>query len=372
MVNLARHEEQFWTSLNASTLKDNGPDVDVGKLGHAWHSGLLESDRRLQEVGLPTHSICPLTELIAESLIEKAEGLYPRLHLGMSYLPGRTDSISSLGRHGPYDFMADIDVSGGSMLPLFDEDDTSGMPEARVVSAESLRSTQTAQNADVKEMQMDNMTPPDELQSNQHSSGSGSPGKPTQAEQQPISDSKSDGDAPLRRGLRPRAPPKHYREMIQQDSDDEWAPKRKGTVGGVRDGGRKRPGREKASPGNGGRRAGDELDEMLLVGSDRVERPLPANLDEKQRRRVLRNRASAERSRLKRLGQIAMLEQENNNLRTQLNSRNNSGGYLIKQEEDSGDSKLAHENAALKAELELLHNRVHTLTNLLSASREQS
>ena len=99
------------------------------------------------------------------------------------------------------------------------------------------------------------------------------------------------------------------------------------------------------------------------LGSNRQEKPLPPDLDEKQTRRILRNRASAERSRLRRLCKITALEQENTELRRQVESRNNErkpngGGPLA---ED-----IEHSNRQLRAELQLMRDRVSTLTSLLS------
>ena len=99
------------------------------------------------------------------------------------------------------------------------------------------------------------------------------------------------------------------------------------------------------------------------LGSNRQEKPLPPDLDEKQTRRILRNRASAERSRLRRLCKITALEQENTELRRQVESRDNErkpngGGPLA---ED-----IEHSNRQLRAELQLMRDRVSTLTSLLS------
>lgn len=116
-----------------------------------------------------------------------------------------------------------------------------------------------------------------------------------------------DTKEPLRRGLRPRTKPKQYNLSDESESDGEWAPKR-GKGGGVR--------KRSRLKSEGGASVGLNLSSSGLSG--RQERPLPPDLDDKQRRRILRNRASAERSRLKRLGQIAMLEQENGELRQQL------------------------------------------------------
>lgn len=110
----------------------------------------------------------------------------------------------------------------------------------------------------------------------------------------------------MRRGLRPRSKPKQYQIAESDGSDGDWAPKRK-------KGSRKRSRVKKEDEAKNGTAP---LSSTGLSG--RQERPLPPDLDEKQRKRILRNRASAERSRLKRLGQIAMLEQENRELKQQL------------------------------------------------------
>eukprot|EP01044_Picomonas_judraskeda_P013764 COSAG03_NODE_2114_length_3110_cov_2.472600_3_plen_188_part_00 len=146
------------------------------------------------------------------------------------------------------------------------------------------------------------------------------------------------GDRSLRRGLRPRSKPKQYQVYESEESDGEWSPKRK-------KGSRKR---------SRGKKEEDEVKsegESLALASTgqagRQERPLPPDLDEKQRKRILRNRASAERSRLKRLGQIAMLEQENQELKRQLAEAQraaNGNGEATSQTQ----SNIVHENSMLR------------------------
>lgn len=82
--------------------------------------------------------------------------------------------------------------------------------------------------------------------------------------------------------------------------------------------------------------------------SGRQERPLPPDLDEKQRKRILRNRASAERSRLKRLGQIAMLEQENRELKQQLAEAQQAGASDNGAGACQPQNDLLHENSMLR------------------------
>lgn len=145
-----------------------------------------------------------------------------------------------------------------------------------------------------------------------------------------------DSSQPLRRGLRPRSKPKQYNLSDSEDSDGEWAPKR-GKGGGVRKRSRVKT--------EGGASGGMNLSSSGLSG--RQERPLPPDLDDKQRRRILRNRASAERSRLKRLGQIAMLEQENGELRQQLAQAQQKGGSNGGAGE-SQQAEILHENSMLR------------------------
>eukprot|EP01052_Picozoa_sp_SAG31_P007632 SAG31_NODE_367_length_16811_cov_20.811584_3_plen_269_part_00 len=88
--------------------------------------------------------------------------------------------------------------------------------------------------------------------------------------------------------------------------------------------------------------------------SGRPEKPLPKDCNAQQKRRILRNRAAAERTRLGRLGKIVALETENANLKQQ----------LAESAAESGE-KLRRENELLTAELQLMKERVATLTKLL-------
>ena len=146
------------------------------------------------------------------------------------------------------------------------------------------------------------------------------------------------GDRSLRRGLRPRSKPKQYKVDESEESDGEWSPKRK-------KGSRKRSRGKKEEDDV---KSDGESSALASTGqAGRQERPLPPDLDEKQRRRILRNRASAERSRLKRLGQIAMLEQENQELKRQLAEAQraaNGNGAATSQTQ----SNLMHENSMLR------------------------
>ncbi len=140
----------------------------------------------------------------------------------------------------------------------------------------------------------------------------------------------------MRRGLRPRSKPKQYQANESEESDGEWSPKRKK---GSRK--RSRPKKEEAA-------VKPKSEPVSTTGlSGRQERPLPPDLDEKQRKRILRNRASAERSRLKRLGQIAMLEQENRELKQQLvkaqQAASGNSGAASQQQSD-----ILHENSMLR------------------------
>ena len=168
-----------------------------------------------------------------------------------------------------------------------------------------------------------------------------------------------DTKEPLRRGLRPRTKPKQYNLSDESESDGEWAPKR-GKGGGVR--------KRSRLKSEGGASVGLNLSSSGLSG--RQERPLPPDLDDKQRRRILRNRASAERSRLKRLGQIAMLEQENGELRQQLAQTQQKSGT------SSGTSaqsqEILNENSMLRAELKMMKDRVQTLTCLLTSANQRA
>lgn len=143
------------------------------------------------------------------------------------------------------------------------------------------------------------------------------------------------GYKPLRAGLRNRN--RKVVTKFDDDSDNE-PPKPKPVK-------RKRHPPTKIDPENFG-----------LEGSNRQERPLPPDLDEKQTRRILRNRASAERSRLRRLCKITALEQENARLRAEMELR----------QKEAGQDDLERENKQLKAELQLMRDRVQTLTAILS------
>ena len=157
---------------------------------------------------------------------------------------------------------------------------------------------------------------------------------------------------PLRAGLRNRN--RKVVTKFDDDSSEDYDPPAKS---------RSSAGKRKRSPSIKINTA-----EFKLEGSNRQEKPLPPDLDEKQTRRILRNRASAERSRLRRLCKITALEQENTELRRQVESRQvesrnnerkpNGGGPLA---ED-----IEHSNRQLRAELQLMRDRVSTLTSLLS------
>jgi acyl-CoA reductase-like NAD-dependent aldehyde dehydrogenase len=148
-------------------------------------------------------------------------------------------------------------------------------------------------------------------------------------------DEQSAGSA-LRRGLRPRSKPKQYQAFESEESDGEWSPKRK------------KGSRKRVRPKKEERQAKTESAPLSSTGlSGRQERPLPPDLDEKQRKRILRNRASAERSRLKRLGQIAMLEQENRELKQQLaEAQQAASGNAGAASQPQND--LLHENSMLR------------------------
>ena len=96
--------------------------------------------------------------------------------------------------------------------------------------------------------------------------------------------------------------------------------------------------------------------------SRRAEKPLPKDCNAKQKRRILRNRAAAERTRLGRLDKIAGLEAENALLREKLGEQGGS-------DDDGGGNipELQRENEMLTAELRLMKDRVTTLTELLRA-----
>ena len=96
----------------------------------------------------------------------------------------------------------------------------------------------------------------------------------------------------------------------------------------------------------------------------RRQAPLPADVDDKQRRRILRNRASAERSRLRRLGQIATLQQENQQLRAQLAAQS-SGAR-------EAESETQRENSRLRSELQLARSRVAALERAMVDSARES
>ena len=96
----------------------------------------------------------------------------------------------------------------------------------------------------------------------------------------------------------------------------------------------------------------------------RRQAPLPADVDDKQRRRILRNRASAERSRLRRLGQIATLQQENQQLRAQLAAQSRGAR--------EAESETQRENSRLRSELQLARSRVAALERALVDSARES
>jgi hypothetical protein len=105
-----------------------------------------------------------------------------------------------------------------------------------------------------------------------------------------------------------------------------------------------------------------------LEGSSRVVHPVPKNATEKQAQRILRNRDSAERTRLRRLGKINALEEENERLRKELdevNSQSRGGGPGPLQHVE-----LERENSQLRIELEVVRARVQTLTQLLTGRAE--
>jgi len=271
-----------------------------------------------------------------------------------------------VSRQCSYDFLSDVDVSGGSaLLPLFDEivEDgavTSGNSQTLPLDAK-LRS-----QSDSPDKGQAESTPPHEKSHNTTHDRKDSEDTVDGRSSNPNSSSSDSGaEPPLRRGLRQRKQPKQYQQPREDDgSEGEWAPSSK----------RKRVGTKRSRSAQSRVRAKgagikQELEDGEVEGSQRQERALPPNLDEKQRRRILRNRASAERSRLKRLGQIEQLQQENNNLRMQLQM--NSGGSGSDSNGSKNQGKLAVENRNLQNEVQMLNERVRTLTALLMASRDQ-
>jgi len=392
MVNQAHHEVSFWKSLNESTMKDHGPIVNTRGIDAAWRAGIL---------GVPS----PLKS--GKSQLQRAESIGS--HLGRSdsigqYL-GRVDSISvdqlaegfldrrireefseadfwtvsgssdprlanrtveSVSRQCSYDFLSDVDVSGGSaLLPLFDEivEDgavTSGNSQTLPLDAK-LRS-----QSDSPDKGQAESTPPHEKSHNTMHDRKDSEDTVDGRSSNPNSSSSDSGaDPPLRRGLRQRKQPKQYQQPREDDgSEGEWAPSSKRKCVGTK---RSRSAQSRVRAKGAGIKK--ELEDGEVEGSQRQERALPPNLDEKQRRRILRNRASAERSRLKRLGRIEQLQQENNNLRMQLQM--NSGGSGSDSNGSKNQGKLAVENRNLQNEVQMLNERVRTLTALLMASRDQ-
>ena len=174
-------------------------------------------------------------------------------------------------------------------------------------------------------------------------------------------ESDQNDSAPLGSGLWPDSKPKQYQQYVESAGDSPY--------GGInvlhptrKDSGRKRP-RVKIECANG-------LGLSTTGLPARQERPLPPDLDEKERRRILRNRASAERSRLKRLGKIAMLEQENGQLRTQL-------ADAQKQAEGNSPTgaaqpEILHENSRLRAELKMTKDRLQKLSSLLQQANQRN
>jgi len=377
MVNQAHHEVSFWKALNASTMKDHGPNVNTRGTDAAWRAGILgvpsplksgksqlqraesigsylgRSDSISQHLGR-VDSIS--VDQLAEGFLEKAFASDPRL-------ANRT--MESVSRQSSYDFLSEVDVSGSALLPLFDEN----VEDGAVISGNSQTLPLDAKlrsQSDSSDKGQAESTPPDENSNNTTHDRQDSEDTVDGRSSNPNSSSSDKGaDPPLRRGLRQRKQPKQYQQPPEDDgSDGEWAPSSK----------RKRVGTKRSRSAQSRVRAKGagikrELADGEVEGSQRQERALPPNLDEKQRRRILRNRASAERSRLKRLGQIEQLQQENNDLRQQLQM--NSGGSGSDSNGSKNQSKLAVENRNLRNEVQMLNERVRTLTALLMASRDQ-
>lgn len=306
MVNLAQHEANFWNALNARTVKDSGPNL----------------------VGLPNYSYEQLT------------GLYP---LSAEATKAYGASPGKGGMNG-YDFF-NVDMSGSTMLPLFDD---SGEDSTATTLGEALKAGRTpAANTNTPPDQ-DGVPPVVQM-----------PGNDVQLSN---TQEKPEISKPLRRGLRPRTRPKNYSKLDSAESSDgDSAPKSKS----------KRSRSQSRKTVATAPAPAPAVSAGVLPGGicanwpqRRQERPLPKGLDEKQRRRVLRNRASAERSRLKRLGQIVALEEENQSLRAQLAQQQQSNGNV------TANAQIMQENDALKAELRLLNDRVHTLTRLLTQARQ--
>ena len=378
MVNQAHHEVSFWKSLNASTMKDHGPIVNTRGIDAAWRAGILgvpsplksgkSQPQRAESIGSHLGRSDSIGQYLGRvdsiSVDQLAEGFLEKALASDPRLANRT--VESVSRQCSYDFLSDVDVSGGSaLLPLFDEIVEDGAVTSGNSQTLPLDAKLRSQSDSPDKGQAESTPPPDEKSHNTTHDrkdfedtvdGSSNPNS---------SSSGSGADRPLRRGLRQRKQPKQYQQPREDDvSDGEWAPSSKRKCVGTK---RSRSAQSRVRAKGAGIK--QELEDGEVEGSQRQERALPPNLDEKQRRRILRNRASAERSRLKRLGQIEQLQQENNNLRMQLQM--NSGGSGSDSNGSKNQSKLAVENRNLQNEVQMLNERVRTLTAQLMASRDQ-
>lgn len=375
MVNLAHHETIFWDTLHAKTTGNSSIDLRRELLGQqrvfALPPGVkVKSGDNAETVGYTTDNIP--TGLLADNDRVKIDKIKMLM-----------DS-NALVRDSSYDFLNDSGFGNTAFLPLFEDSGedsgTTSLGTHDICSSEDRRSQKDAdtvtpeaqdsapsEHATKKEAVKRGASVPSKMPKMRSSSNGAS------------SDDSTTGDnpstQPLRRGLRARKQPKQYKMEQSDGSDGEQTRKRKrgrarnsSSSGSKPRGTAKRPQQPSGPPVVVRSEAGVE------IVSDRVERPLPPDLDEKSRRRILRNRASAERSRLKRLGQIAMLEQENQSLRNQLDQARQDAARGQDWVQAWGGSSmnervLMEENTALKAEGRLLSERVRTLTSLLQASR---
>lgn len=385
MVNQAHHEASFWNTLHATTtaeLDSRGPDLRRELLGQQRVFPPAPSVRLSRVESKGSTYLSNSTDYIPTGLITGKDRVLIKAadNIGMG--------SHALDREPSYDFLTEGGgLPGTSFLPLFeDSGEDSGTTTLGMSTGSSASGDQAKQDPDTVTPETQDLPPESDKAQLKGGNASGQRGKGS-GESTNAGDANSSGQQsnsatqqPLRRGLRARTRPKHYQMSQSDESDGEWAPKRKrsrtkaGGSGGKSRGGQKEPGSAAGRTRTGGPPVVVTNEDGLEIVSDRVERPLPPDLDEKSRRRILRNRASAERSRLKRLGQIAMLEQENQSLRNQLEQARQQAAQGNDWANAWGGSSmnervLMEENTALKAEGRLLNERVRTLTSLLQAAR---
>lgn len=357
----ATREAAFWDTLHANTTRSSfGQDLDQNMMASA--SAAKEASKAV------THSNA---DRAATTPDEGSQSQRPDAKQPGSQSMKLSDASSRSSMNDTYDFLAEVEGGSNQLLPFLDEVGSTFEYNPRhhaTLKREPMDEDDDEHDRGTQSGPQ-NSTPPEDEHSilyRGQAAHNSEPASERQDSEQPANepepaDRDGGGSAPsLRRGLRPRSKPKQYHLSESEDSDGDWAPKRKR-------GSRKRGAQVKRE--RGGASGSVALSSSGLSG--RQERPLPPDLDEKQRKRILRNRASAERSRLKRLGQIAMLEQENRELKQQLAEAQQTsapnGGETNQQQSD-----VLHENSMLRAELKMMRDRVQTLTCLLTTANQRA